>query len=209
MAGRALLGAGILLLGVAAIASVLLIRPAETPSTTTPTDEIVSPLAAELLRPQLSARVPAGEVAIVIKVEPMLGLGGALRPGDHIDLYGFLPPQLGEDRATTQLLLQDAAVRELSSSSDGQSIVFMLPPERALLVQGAINFGVRPFLSIRSAEPNSDPPGLTSLTDSGLRDWMGVPTPTPTLAPTPTFTPTPTPTLLPTVIRAPEISDGS
>lgn len=204
MAGRALFGAGIVLLGVAAIASVLLFRPVEAPPMTASTESAPS-----LPRPgggQLSARVPAGEVAIVVKVEPMLGLGGALRMGDHVDLYGFLPPQLGEDRPTTQLLLSDVNIRDLSSGPDGQSIVLMLPPERALLVQGAINFGVKPFLSIHSMEA-SDPPGLVSLTDPELLAWMGVPTRTPTPTALPTSTPLPTATPAPTSV--PETAGGS
>jgi len=204
MAGRALLGAGIVLLGVAAIASILLLRPVEAPSMIASTES--APALPEPGRGQLSARVPAGEVAIIVKVEPMLGLGGALRPGDHVDLYGFLPPQLGEDRPTTELLLSNVNIRDLFSGPDGQSIVFMLPPERALLVQGAINFGVKPFLSIHAMDA-SDAPGLVSLTDPKLLDWMGVPTRTPTPTPLPTSTPLPTATPEPT--PTPEASSAS
>jgi Flp pilus assembly protein CpaB len=166
MAGRVLFGAGVLLLFVAVFGSFLLLRPAEMPVTT-----VLPPPSTASERPQhVSSQLPAGQVAITVKLEPLRDVGGMIRPGDHVDLYGFFPPQR-EEGATTQLLLRDVSVHDLSSSAEGQAILLTMTPQRALLVQGALQVGARPLITMRSSRPFVEQ-GTTQLTDSDLVDWV-------------------------------------
>jgi hypothetical protein len=175
MAGRVVFGAGVLLLLAAALGSFLLVRPAEAPSVPVvvalPPSIPDPPLVAE--QPEhLSAQLPPGQVAITLPLEPLRNVGGVVERGDHIDLYGFFPPRDDDESARTQLLLSNIRVHDLSQSREGQTILLVMSPQRALLVQGALQIGARPMITVRSPRSIPDQSSPTVLTDTDLVDWV-------------------------------------
>ena len=67
-------------------------------------------------RATLSALVGKGMKAVTIRVNDVEGVGGFVLPGDHVDVV--LTRQLAKDKATTQVVLQDARVLAIDQIAD-------------------------------------------------------------------------------------------
>jgi pilus assembly protein CpaB len=97
----------------------------------------------------LSMKVPAGKRAISVPIDNISSVGGMVKPGDHVDIVGWVPiPALGPDgKQTTQMspmsLFQDVLVLAVGqdftsgakgSSSSSNLITFALAPQEASLI---------------------------------------------------------------------------
>ncbi|MDP2211879.1 MAG: Flp pilus assembly protein CpaB [Candidatus Aquicultor sp.] len=67
----------------------------------------------------LAYRVPEGKIAVAIAVDEVTGVGGALRPGDRIDVIATLSPGPG-DIDTTRVMLQNVEILVTSDSGAGE-----------------------------------------------------------------------------------------
>ena len=158
------MGIGLLLLALAATAIALNPRPSTSNS----------PVESELIgtQPNLSARVPAGQVATALRLSRTEGAAGAIRPGDTIDVYAFFPQRATGGAPSTRVLLREKLVYAATQEMDLQSVTLVMPPQEAVLLQDALQIGARPYATIRSSKgmPVNEAPVVFG--DEALAAWI-------------------------------------
>lgn len=153
---------GVALLGLALLGSFwfLSIRSARAPA--------AQPLGFDT---SISARLPPGQVAVVLRPGLAAAAAGIIRPGDRVDVYAFLPAQ-GETAPVTRLLLRDTIVYGAAREADAQALTLGMPPEQALLIQHTAQLGARPFVTLRSSQAPGAAPPPEVFTDADLPSWL-------------------------------------
>ena len=76
-----------------------------------PTDDSASPP-----RP-LSARIPPGQVATALRLGSVESVAGAIRAGDTIDVYAFLPDRATGSVAATQVHARSSSTRQAQTQT--------------------------------------------------------------------------------------------
>lgn len=160
MRGPMLLGVG--LIGLALVGSFwfLSISSARVP------DPLATPSDAPI-----SARLPSGQVAVVLRPGLAAAAAGVVRPGDHVDVYAFIPAQ-SDEQPITRLLLRDTVVYSAAREGDAQALTLGMPPEQALLIQHTAQLGARPFVALRSSHPAAATSAPEAFTDADLMRWL-------------------------------------
>lgn len=79
-------------------------------------DQFAAPEAAGL-----AFSIPKQQLAIAIPIDEVTGVGGLLKPGDHVALYVTLSPGPRGEKDLTKLLLADAKVLAVGTSLRGES----------------------------------------------------------------------------------------
>jgi hypothetical protein len=120
----------------------------------------------------LSARVPAGQVATAIRLSRVESAGGAIRSGDLIDLYSYFPERSTDAGPFTRVLLSDKQVYAAVPDNDSESVTLVVSPDEAILLQNALQIGARPFAVIRSGRGGPPAAAPASISDENLATWI-------------------------------------
>jgi pilus assembly protein CpaB len=83
-------------------------------------------------RATLSALVKPGMKAVTIRVNDVEGVGGFVRPGDHVDVV--LTRQIDKGSATTQVVLQNTRVLAVDQNADARAAKASVPKSVTLEV---------------------------------------------------------------------------
>lgn len=153
-------------LGFAVLGSFLLVGPPVSSEGPGPEDS------AAVAPARLAAQIPMDELAVVVRLGSLAGLGGAVRAGDRVDLFIHVPPQLAGGRAVTRLFLRDRLVHGSSREADFQLLTVTMPPDQVLLWEQAMQLGAKPFIVARSYRAEGSNPPQDALTDAELVRWI-------------------------------------
>lgn len=109
-----------------------------------------TPLLESQMATGLALKLDAGERAVAVRADEVIGVGNNVRPGDFVDVFFILKADNREiDRGQARLLL--ARKRVLAY---GQSTLDALPPDETGSADGAEGSGGRTIVSSRSSASN-------------------------------------------------------
>lgn len=142
----------------------------------------------------LAVRLEPGYVAMALPMNDAIGVAGAVRPMDRVDLIASVPTRnaSGAQTVLTQAIVRDARVLAVGGQSNpGQAarpapstLTLELTPQDALVVEHLVQAKVRVVLALRRPD---DPPALitqpVSMDDIVRRLSATAPGPTPTPLP--------------------------
>jgi Flp pilus assembly protein CpaB len=163
MADRGWLIAGVVMIVLAVAGSIVLVLGAAGAG-----GRSTAPVAAAT---NLSARVPEGTVATAIRLDPTASVGGAIQPGDVVDLLAYVPEQLSGGEPVTRVLVREGLVYAATKGTTPQTVTLAMPPSQALQVQQAIETGARPVAVVRTTK-GAIPSGPEVFGDRDLISWL-------------------------------------
>jgi hypothetical protein len=111
-------------------------------------------------------------VATALRLGRVESVGAAIRAGDIIDVYAFVPERATGGAAATRVLMRQKLVYAMSQNADATSITLALPPEEAALLQDSLQIGARPYAILRSSRgaPSAEAP--SGFEDDALASWI-------------------------------------
>jgi hypothetical protein len=134
---------GAALIAVSIVATVVLRAPQPDPGPTAP--EVPTRVASS--RPSIA--LPSDRVAALLHVEAATGAGGAVRPGDRVDVLGYFSAQVTGTEGLTRMLLPDVAVLTVERSGSSVALTLAIARDTALLLHEAQSLGARQFVTLR------------------------------------------------------------
>jgi hypothetical protein len=153
----ALLATGVVALVVSVFTAIWLVAPPA------PASPAAAPTAVGTAEPERTT--PSDHVATILHVDAATDSAAAARPGDHVDILGYFSRQITGSDSMTRALLTDVTVVGVARDAGRVALTLGLRQEDALLLREAQAIGVRPFVTLRSAQPpaaiNVPPPAIT------------------------------------------------